>query len=205
MSKISERNVIRFMLKVGPWLAPFGTVYVVKRSVAIHFQLPDIIAWPTAAVIEVLGIGTIYLMLIMDDWNRKRSEKSRDPTARTGWARFLVILYILTTMVLVILLDVLPWLNRWALAVLPLVSVVAYLALSLFAEFEHMENEKRGKNKRTASGKNGNRGNYGDYLAEMARRNGEGPMSVDEVMDTFNVPQRTAYRWIAKERGMSKS
>jgi hypothetical protein len=126
-------------LKVGPWLAPVGTVFAVQRAVKAHFTFPDLVAWPVAVVIEILGIGTIYLMLIMDDWNRRRSGKSSDPKARAGLARFLVVLYIATTITLVILLDVLPELNRWALAVLPLVSVVAYLALSLFAEYEYME------------------------------------------------------------------
>lgn len=139
---MNERNVIRFLLKVGPWLAPVGTVFAVQRAVKAHFEFPDMVAWPVALVIEVLGIGTIYLMLIMDDWNRRRSGKSGDPKARAGLARLLVLFYIITTMTLVILLDVMPELNRWALAVLPLVSVVAYLALSLFAEYEHMERAK---------------------------------------------------------------
>lgn len=139
---MNERAVIRFLLKVGPWLAPVGTVFAVQRAVKIHFQFPDLVAWPVAVVIEILGIGTIYLMLIMDDWNRRRSEKSQDPVARAGLARFLVVLYVITTITLVIMLDVLPELNRWALAVLPLVSVVAYLALSLFAEHEHIEQER---------------------------------------------------------------
>lgn len=139
---MNERNVIRFLLKVGPWLAPVGTVFAVQRAVKMHFAFPDLVAWPVALVIEVLGIGTIYLMLIMDDWNRHRSAKSIDPKARAGLARLLVLFYIMTTMTLVILLDVVPELNRWALAVLPLVSVVAYFALSLFAEHEHMEQSK---------------------------------------------------------------
>lgn len=142
MVNMNERNVIRFLLKVGPWLAPVGTVFAVQRAVKVHFQFPDLVAWPVALVIEVLGIGTIYLMLIMDDWNRRRSAKSIDPKARAGLARLLVLFYIATTMTLVILLDVVPELNRWALAVLPLVSVVAYFALSLFAEHEHMEQTK---------------------------------------------------------------
>lgn len=139
---MSERAVIRLLLKVGPWLAPVGTVFAVQRAVKTHFAFPDLVAWPVAVVIEILGIGTIYLMLIMDDWNRRRSGKSSDPRARAGLARFLVCLYVVTTITLVILLDVLPALNRWALAVLPLVSVVAYLALSLFAEHEYMERAK---------------------------------------------------------------
>jgi len=139
---MNERSVIRFLLKVGPWLAPVGTVFAVQRAVKAHFEFPDLVAWPVALVIEVLGIGTIYLMLIMDDWNRRRSAKSIDPKARSGLARLLVLFYIVTTMTLVILLDVMPELNRWALAVLPLVSVVAYFALSLFAEHEYMEQTK---------------------------------------------------------------
>lgn len=139
---MSERRIIRFLLKVGPWLAPIGTVFAVQRAVKAHFAFPDLVAWPVALVIEILGIGTIYLMLIMDDWNRRRSARSLDPKARAGLARLLVAFYIITTITLVILLDVLPALNRWALAVLPLVSVVAYLALSLFAEHEFMEQAK---------------------------------------------------------------
>jgi len=139
---MSERKIIRLLLKVGPWLAPIGTVFAVQRAVKAHFAFPDLVAWPVALVIEILGIGTIYLMLIMDDWNRRRSARSIDPKARAGLARFLVAFYIITTITLVILLDVLPMLNRWALAVLPLVSVVAYLALSLFAEHEFMEHAK---------------------------------------------------------------
>lgn len=139
---MTERRIIRLLLKIGPWLAPIGTVFAVQRAIKSHFAFPATVAWAVALVIEILGIGTIYLMLIMDDWNRRRSARSPDPKARAGLARFLVAFYIITTITLVILLDVLPVLNRWALAVLPLVSVVAYLALSLFAEHEFMEQAK---------------------------------------------------------------
>ena len=199
---MNERNVIRFLLKVGPWLAPVGTVFAVQRAVKVHFAFPDLVAWPVALVIEVLGIGTIYLMLIMDDWNRHRSAKSIDPKARAGLARLLVLFYIMTTMTLVILLDVVPELNRWALAVLPLVSVVAYFALSLFAEHEHMEQVKESKRiERKQQRIAGNRGNFGNFLAEMAKRNGNG-MKASEIQELFNVPQRTAYNWLEKYRSM---
>lgn len=39
---------------------------------------------------------------------------------------------------------------------------------------------------------------YADFKAANLARNGEGPMSVDDVVTKFGTPKRTAYRWVAK-------
>lgn len=42
------------------------------------------------------------------------------------------------------------------------------------------------------------RGTYPEFVAMQAARNGSGPMSASEVVETFAVPKRTAYNWLAK-------
>lgn len=44
------------------------------------------------------------------------------------------------------------------------------------------------------------RGTYQDFVSMQVARNGDGPMSVNEVMAQFAVPKRTAYHWLAKAR-----
>jgi len=196
---MSERRIIRFLLKVGPWLAPIGTVFAVQRAVKAHFAFPDLVAWPVALVIEILGIGTIYLMLIMDDWNRRRSARSLDPKARAGLARLLVAFYIITTITLVILLDVLPALNRWALAVLPLVSVVAYLALSLFAEHEFMEQAKeQAKQERRERRRIAQSSRFDDRLDALLTLYVENPnLTRAEAAERLGCTRQTIYNRLA--------
>ena len=120
-----------------------------------------------------------------------------------------MLLYISTTVTLVILLDVLPGMQLWALAILPIVSVVAYLALSLFAEFEYMEGEKEAQKQQRRAGTvpksakpvMAQRGTYQQFAEMLAGRNGRGAMSASEIQETFNVPRRTAYNWLEKARG----
>lgn len=45
---------------------------------------------------------------------------------------------------------------------------------------------------------NGTRGTYEQFKTAQMARNGDGPMSADEVMATFGVPKRTAYNWLEK-------
>lgn len=42
------------------------------------------------------------------------------------------------------------------------------------------------------------RSDYTEFAAMQSNRNGQGSMSVPEIMQTFNVSQRTAYNWLAK-------
>lgn len=44
------------------------------------------------------------------------------------------------------------------------------------------------------------RGTYSEFVGAQLARNGNGPMSVNEVMAQFAVPKRTAYNWLAKYR-----
>lgn len=45
-------------------------------------------------------------------------------------------------------------------------------------------------------------GNFADFAALQRTRNGDGPMSPAEIMQTFGVSQRTAYGWLKKYAGV---
>ncbi len=51
----------------------------------------------------------------------------------------------------------------------------------------------------------GTRGTYQDFKLAQLARNGNGPMNVNEVMTSFRVPKRTAYRWLSQYREETES
>ena len=132
-----EKNAIRVVAKVAPWLAPFPSAYFVARSAVLHLALPLPVAVVVAAIIETLGLATVHTALWAHDWNTHK--RKTDPSAPVAPAIALGAVYVIATLGLVIFLEVWPILATYAPAIFPALAVVGAVNLALIAQQEQRE------------------------------------------------------------------
>ena len=101
-----EKNAIRIVAKLSPWLAPFPSAYFVARSAMVHLALPLPVAVVVAAIIETLGLATVHTALWAYDWNAHK--RKTDPKRPLVLAVALGAVYVVATLGLVVFLEVWP-------------------------------------------------------------------------------------------------
>ncbi len=74
-----EKNTIKIVAKVAPWLAPFPSAYFVAWSAIAHLTLPLPVAVIVAAIIETLGLANVHTALWAYNWNTHK--RKSDPLA----------------------------------------------------------------------------------------------------------------------------
>lgn len=93
------------------------------------------------------------------------------------------------------------WRDLMAAAAMP-ICIMFLAGLSVKERWATRTKDKSGSVPPVQSGTNGvptaKRGTYEQFKMAQMARNGDGPMSVDEVVAQFGVPKRTAYNWMAK-------
>ena len=132
-----EKNAIRVVAKLSPWLAPFPSAYFVARSAMAHLALPLPVAVVVAAIIETLGLATVHTALWAYDWNAHK--RKSDPDAPVALAVALGGVYVVATLGLVVLLEVWPFLATYAPALFPALAVVGALNLAMISRQEQRE------------------------------------------------------------------
>jgi hypothetical protein len=132
-----EKNAIKVVAKVSPWLAPLPSAYFVARSAMAHLALPLPVAVVVAAIIETLGLATVHTALWAFDWNAHK--RKTDPSAPVILAIVLGAVYVVATLGLVVFLEVWPWLATYAPALFPALAVVGAVNLALIAQQENRE------------------------------------------------------------------
>ena len=130
-NQITERGAVKFVAKLSPWLAPIPSAFFVGRSSITHLALPWPVAVIVAAIVETLGLATVHTALWLSDWNH--TKRKIDPTAPTVIALALGAVYIVTTLGLIVALEVWPGLSTYAPAMFPLLAVVGTVNLALIA------------------------------------------------------------------------
>lgn len=81
MKQLTERNAVKFVAKSIPWLAPTPSAFFVARSSMAHLALPLPVAIVTALVIEALGLTCAFMASSFADWNHtKRKTDPTAPT-----------------------------------------------------------------------------------------------------------------------------
>ena len=134
MLSYSERNIVKLVAKLSPWLAPLPSGFFVARASMKHIDLPLPVAIAVGAIIELLGIASIHTWLWLSDWNTNK--RRSDPDAPTDYAAFLGVIYIVTTIGLTVVLEVRPNLSTFAPALFPMLAIVGALNLALIAQQE---------------------------------------------------------------------
>lgn len=132
-----EKNAVRVVAKMSPWLAPFPSAYFVSRAAIVHLSLPLPVAIVVAAIIETLGLATVHTALWAYEWNAHK--RKTDPNAPVGLAVALGGVYVVATLGLVVFLEVWPFLAMYAPALFPALAVVGALNLAMIARQEQRE------------------------------------------------------------------
>ena len=132
-----EKNTIKTVAKLSPWLAPLPSAYFVARSAIVHLALPLPVAVVVAAIIETLGLATVHTALWAYDWNAHK--RKTDPGAPLALAVALGAVYVVSTLGLVVFLEVWPFLATYAPAIFPALAVVGALNLAMISRQEQRE------------------------------------------------------------------
>jgi hypothetical protein len=132
-----EKNLVKLVAKLAPWLAPFPSAYFVARSSMAHLALPLPVAIIVAAIIETLGLSTVHSALWLAGWNA--SKRKTDPQAPVVVAVALGAVYLVATLGLVVFLEVWPGLATYAPALFPALAVVGGVNLALISQQERRE------------------------------------------------------------------
>jgi uncharacterized membrane protein len=132
-----EKNTIRTVAKLSPWLPPLPSAYFVARSAIVHLALPLPVAVIVAAIIETLGLATVHTALWAYEWNTHK--RKTDPTAPLALTVALGAVYVVSTLGLVVFLEVWPILATYAPAIFPALAVVGTLNLAMISRQEQRE------------------------------------------------------------------
>jgi hypothetical protein len=145
-----EKNTIKTVAKLAPWLAPLPSAYFVARSAMDNLSLPLPVAIIVAAIIETLGLATVHTALWAYEWNAQK--RKTDPAAPTALTVALGMVYVVSTLGLVVFLEVWPSLATYAPAIFPALAVVGTLNLAMISRQEQREaNVKAEKAERKAA------------------------------------------------------
>lgn len=132
-----EKNAVKVVAKLSPWMAPLPSAYFVARSAMVHLALPLPVAVVVAAIIETLGLATVHTALWAYDWNTHK--RKSDPSAPVVLAMTLGGVYVVATLGLVVFLEVWPFLATYAPAIFPALAVVGAVNLALISSQELRE------------------------------------------------------------------
>jgi DNA-binding MarR family transcriptional regulator len=132
-----EKNAVKIVAKLSPWLAPLPSAYFVARSAMVHLALPLLVAVVVAAIIETLGLATVHTALWAYEWNAHK--RKTDPGAPMALAIALGSVYVIATLGLVVFLEVWPVLAAYAPALFPALAVVGALNLAMISRQEQRE------------------------------------------------------------------
>lgn len=134
-----ERNAVKTVARLVPWLAPVPSAWLVGRAVMGHLSFPLPMAIVTGLVIEGLGLVSAYNWQWFSDWNRKKLKS--DPAAPAILPAVMGAFYLLVAIGLVVILEVLPELATFAPATLPLLALVGTVNMALISGQELREAE----------------------------------------------------------------
>jgi hypothetical protein len=128
-----EAVLISVVGRVGLWLTPLPSAFLVSRSASRVFELAG--AWPVimAAIVELVGLACSHLWLTAKEWNARKTQ--RDPAANERLAFMLMLAYFVVTGALLLAFElpvVLTTGNVTGLTALlfPVLSAVAVVALN---------------------------------------------------------------------------
>ncbi len=126
-----ETNLTDGIAAFGPWITPIPSAALVANATMQHLHWSSALGWVTAGIIESLGLTTVSTALTL--WEYNASRRKTDPSAPFLLAASLVGVYLVSTIGLTVLLDILPDLSRYAPALFPLLALVGAVNLALRA------------------------------------------------------------------------
>ena len=134
-----ERRAIELVAKLAPWLAPLPSAYFVARASIRHFDVPLWLAVVIGAAIETLGLTANATALRLYEWNVNSLTPAGNVRKGHTLAPRLLIwltvgtgaLYLVVVIGLTVMLEVVPSLATYALAVFPLFALTGTLLMAV--------------------------------------------------------------------------
>ncbi len=123
------QSLIGWILRIVPLLTPIPTAYVTWRAAIQTLELPDWVAFIMALAVEGLGFAATDTTMMIWDYNETR--RKSDPEAPFSLAVATVFFYIAVVLGLTILIEILPVLRHWALAIFPMMTLDAAIVWGL--------------------------------------------------------------------------
>jgi hypothetical protein len=132
-----ESTAVDFIAMLGPWLGPLPSAFLVYRATINYLGWPSWIAFIAAAAVESIGVVSVVQALRLYEWNQTRTAK--DSAAPFWFMVALSIFYLVTTIGLTVLLDVIPDLARYAPVVFPLLAIVGAANIAVKSDQKRRE------------------------------------------------------------------
>jgi len=212
-----ENSLVNLLSAIAPWLAPVVPMQITVEHMIgyLHFARP--VAWLTGAVVEILGLAAVSTILRLWRHNQiMRAEKNRQPL----WLPIFVYCFYLTVILAVIALPEFAKTERDWIAVavkilLSLLSVPAAITLAIRAQNTEIAQEVTGKKtgnkpERSAATSEKVAGKLPEVAEDVTGQVADwrklphedraliGGMSTGEIMELYQIPERTARNWRAK-------
>ena len=105
-----EAGALEIMSAVAPWLAPIPSAYLVGKAVTSELGWHISIGIIAAVAVEAVGIVSITNSLRLYEWNQ--TKRKSDPAAPIWLAYAAVFVYFAVTILLTVLLESFPELNK---------------------------------------------------------------------------------------------
>ncbi len=156
-----ESVLVDLVAILAPWLAPVPSAYLVYRAAIEVLEWYPAVALAAAIAIEAIGVTSVVNALRLWDWNSFRSKargEKGDRRAPFGLAAVVCGIYVVVTIGLTVLMDVIPTLAYVAPGIFPLLALVGGLNIALRngqkqREAERSERLAKRSNKRSRSNK----------------------------------------------------
>lgn len=184
--------------RVATWTAPIPSAVTVTYSAISTLNIAWWWAAGIALALEGIGIIASHSYLQAKEWNA--TKKAKEPEADESVGKNAMWYYVIIAEIMIITFELKRIIERgdpWGLTALPL-PFLTIIMLRLGAERIVHNQRLMQREEKKSDTDSAISGNYGSYLAEMATRNGKGPMKAEEIQATFGVSERTSYRWIAR-------
>lgn len=101
----TESSVVNFLTAIAPWGAPLIPAYMTYQHAVQVLAFPEWIAFITATVVEILGLGTISTGIKFWKFNMKKSVKTDYKKAPVGLVVVAFLFYLTAVISSNVLLD----------------------------------------------------------------------------------------------------
>jgi hypothetical protein len=148
----AERTLVDNVAASVPWLAPISPAYMAFENVTRVFHWDVWVAWTIALAVEGLGLAVTSTAFHLWDWNDSKGEK--DKGAPFVVAIVTVVFYISVVITVNVVLDSKATnTERFAKAMLSLLSIVAAVTLALRSQHARRLERKEAEDKAAAETK----------------------------------------------------
>ncbi len=163
----TESSIVNTISAISPWLAPLAPAFMTFQHASNTLDFPPAVAYPTAAVVEILGFSTVSTSLAFWFYNRRNTAAGKRAPVEIAIGAF--VFYLALIVVSNVLLDTFDN-AKWAVitvrALFTLQSIPAALIVAvrtqhrdLLAQIEREKNaprtgspNKKGKDERETNG-----------------------------------------------------